>query len=177
MKKILLLFCATLMLALGTTSCGDDPTRTWSKSEIEEICSESFNTLHFDIVNPAFSNVAEVTDCQEAVNECYSIDSIFRTLPVSTLKRVADVCINKSGTTDKKQIVREYLKNISVYSNMSENLPPTSTKDEKAATDSGGSAVTKDDGSEAFETSFNYYTDTVTGKKVQVKTIKSYVRP
>lgn len=176
MKKILLLFCATLMLALGTTSCGDDPTRTWSKSEIEEISKESFSTLHFDIVNPSFASVAEATDCQEALSECYAIDSIFRTLPPGVMRKVADVCINKSGVTDKKQIVREFKKNKDVYLNMSENLPPASTKDEKAATGDGGSGVTKDDGSGVFETNFNYYTDTVTGKKVEVKTTKSYVK-
>ena len=93
------------------------------------------------------------------------------------MRKVADVCINKSGQTDKKQIVREFKKNKDVYLNMSENLPPATPKDDKSsATDSGGSDVTKKDG--VFETSYNYYTDTVDGNavKVQVKTEKSYVK-
>jgi hypothetical protein len=166
------------MLALGFSSCNDAGKVIWSESEIEEVCKQTATSVYFDLVNPTYSNVDEVVDDLDAYQDHMSIDSVFYSLPISTIKRVADVCINKSGQTDKKQIVREYLKNISVYSNMSENLPP-SKNDKATATGDGGSGVTKDDSTSVFETSYNYYTDTVGGKpiKVQVKTIKSYVKP
>ena len=174
-KKLIFFFCAMLMLALGFSSCGDDTTRPWSKTEIEEIASSNATSVYFDLINPTFNSVEDVTDCQETIIDGYSIDSIFRTMPPGIIRKVADVCINKSGSTDKKQIVREFKKNKDVYLNMSENLPSASSKDSKNATDSGGSDVTKED-SKVFETSYNYYTDTVDGKpvKVQVKTEKSY---
>lgn len=176
-KKLILFFCATLMLALGFSSCGDDTAKPWSKTEIEEIASSNATSVYFDLTNPTFNSVADATDCQETIIDGYSIDSIFRTMPPGVMRKVADVCINKSGQTDKKQIVREFKKNKDVYLNMSENLPPATPKDDKnSATDSGGSDVTKKDG--VFETSYNYYTDTVDGNavKVQVKTEKSYVK-
>ena len=176
-KKLIFFFCATLMLALGFSSCGDDTAKPWSKTEIEEIASSNATSVYFDLTNPTFNSVADATDCQETIIDGYSIDSIFRTMPPGIMRKVADVCINKSGQTDKKQIVREFKKNKDVYLNMSENLP-SDTKDNKSATDSGGSDVTKVESKDkVFSTEFNYYTDTVNGKpvKVQVKTEKSYV--
>ena len=179
MKKFLLLFCATLMLALGFSSCGNDPTKTWKKAEIEEIAKAAATTVYFDLSNPSFYTVDEAVIAQNTYIDGMSVDSVFRSLKPSTLKRVADVCINKSRFTDKKGIVREYLKNISVYSNMSDSSPIASNNNNNAATGAGGSGVTKDDSTKVFETSFNYYTDTVNGKpvKVEIKTIKSYVKP
>lgn len=179
MKRAILFLCATLMLALGFSSCSDDPTRTWTKAEVEEMAKEAASSVYFDLNNPTFNCVDDVVIAYDAYQNALSIDSTFYSLSISTLKRVADVCINRNGQTDKKDIVREYLKHISVYTNMSEKIPTASTKDDKSATDSGGSDVTKDDGSKVFETSFNYYNDTVDGKpvKVEVKTTKSYVKP
>lgn len=176
-KKLSLFYCATLMLALGFSSCGDNTAKPWSKTEIEEMVTSNATATYFDLANPTFDLVADAIDCQEITKDVYSVDSIFRTMPQSILRKVADVCINKSGSTDKKQIVQEFNKNKDVYLNMSENLPPASSKNDKSATDSGGSDVTKGDSAKVFETSFNYYTDTIGGKpiKVQVKTIKSYV--
>lgn len=175
MKKFILFACATLVMALGFSACTDSTPKPWSKEAIEEIAKESARSTYYELTNPTFNTVDEVVLAQDTYIDGKSIDSTFYSLKPSTLKRVADVCINKNGFADKKAIVGEYLKNISVYSNMSEALP--ATKDEKSATDSGGSDVTKGDSAKVFETSFNYYTDTVGGKpvKVQVKTIKSYV--
>ena len=175
MKKFILFTCATLVMALGFSACTDSTPKPWSKEAIEEIAKESARSTYYELTNPTFNTVDEVVLAQDTYIDGKSIDSTFYSLKPSTLKRVADVCINKNGFADKKAIVGEYLKNISVYSNMSETLP--ATKDEKSATDSGGSDVTKGDSAKVFETSFNYYTDTVGGKpvKVQVKTIKSYV--
>ena len=175
-KKLILFFCATLMLALGFSSCGDDTVKPWSKAEIEEISTESASATFNTMANPEFTTVTDVVDYRDNLFEGKSVDSVFESMPEIVLKRVADVCINKSGATDKKQIVKEYQKNRTVYGNMSEQIPSSaSTKDDKTATDSGGSDVTKED-SKVFETSYNYYTDTVDGKpvKVQVKTEKSY---
>ena len=41
MKRAILFLCATLMLALGFSSCSDDPTRTWTKAEVEEMAKEA----------------------------------------------------------------------------------------------------------------------------------------
>lgn len=173
MKKFIFFLCSICMLALGVSSCSDGP-KVWTQTEIEEISKESARVIYYELTNPTFENVGDVVDYQELIEDGKSIDSTFSSLSPSTLKRVADVCINKSGVTDKKQIVREYLKNISVYSNMSEKI--SADDKNKAATDSGGVDVTKKDG--VFETAYSYYTDTVDGHavKVQVKTEKSYVK-
>lgn len=175
-KKLIFFLCSMCMLAVGVSSCGDKTPNFWTQTEIEEISKESARSVYYELMNPTFENVGDVAHYQEIIEDEKSIDSTFSSLPVSTLKRVADVCINKSGATDKKQIVNEYLKNISVYDNMSKEITPANSKDDKAATDSGGSDVTKKDG--VFETSYNYYTDTVDGNavRVQVKTEKSYVK-
>ena len=179
-KKLIFFLCTAFMLALGLatfSSCGDSTPKAWSKEEIETLSTESASTVYYDLVNPTFSSVNDVVDYRDNTFEGKSIDSTFEALPEVILRRVADVCINKHGSTDKKDIVREYIKNQSVYINMSDKIPSAESKDDKStATDSGGSDVTKDDKSKVFETSYNYYTDTVDGKpvKVQVKTEKSY---
>lgn len=179
-KKLILFFCATLMLAFGFSSCGDNATRTWTKTEVEEMAAGRATSVYFDLTNPTFNSVADATDYQETAIEGYSIDSIFRTMPPGIMRKVADVCVNKSGQTDKKQIVREFEKNKDVYLNMSENLPPASTKNDKSATGDGGSGVTKDSGSDSkvFSTEYSYSTDTVDGKpvRIQTKVEKSYVK-
>ena len=139
-------------------------------------------TVFYDLHNPTFNTVDEAVIAQDTYIDGMSVDSVFCSLKPSTLKRVADVCINKNRFTDKKDIVREYLKNINVYNNMSDSVAPPSTKDDKStATDSGGSDVTKVDGSDGkvFSTEYSYHTDTVDGKpvKVQTKVEKSYVKP
>ena len=174
MRKFILLSCACVM-ALGFLSCKKDTTpKLWEKAEIEEIAKAAATSVYCDMANPTFINVEEAAICQDTYIDGKSVDSIFSSLPPSTLKRVADVCINKAGFTDKKSIVSEYVKNKDVYSNMSKEDP--SVKYDKHATDSGGSGVTKKEG--VFETSYNYYTDTIGGAavKVQVKTEKSYVK-
>lgn len=175
MKKFILFACATLVMALGFSACTDSTPKLWSKEAIEEIAKESARSAYYELTNPTFNTVDEAVIAQDTYIDGRSIDSTFYSLKPSTLKRVADVCINKNGFADKKAIVGEYLKNISVYSNMSDSVA-LPTKNEKSATDSGGSDVTKKDG--VFETSYNYYTDTIDGNavKVQVKTEKSYVK-
>ncbi len=175
-KKLIFFLCSMFMLALGFSSCGEKMPKAWTQAEIEEIADQSARTVYYELTNPTFENVGDVTHYRETIEDGESIDSVFSMLSTATLKRVADVCINKSGITDKKQIVQEYLKNKSVYSNMSPDPVSADSKTDKPATDSGGSDVTKKDG--VFETSYNYYADTIDGKpvKVQVKTEKSYVK-
>ena len=181
MKKLIFFLGCTLMIVFGLaafSSCGDKTPLPWSKEAVQEIATESADSIYYNLVNPTFTTVSDVVDYRDTYLDGLSIDSIFYSLPDATLKRVADVCINKSGATDKKQIVQEYLKNKHVYSNMSEEIPIASNdKNNGDATGDGGSGVTKsDDASDVFETSYNYYTDTIDGKpvKVQVKTEKSY---
>lgn len=181
MKKFILFMCATLMLALGFSACTDGAPKPWSKTQIEEIAKESARTVYYELTNPTFNTVDEAVIAQDVYIDGMSVDSTFYSLKPSTLKRVADVCINKTGFTDKKGIVGEYLKNKSVYANMSENIESTASKDDKSATGDGGSGVTKDDDNagKVFSTEYSYHTDTVDGKpvKVQIKVEKSYVKP
>lgn len=182
MKKFLLLFCATLMLALGFSSCTENVPKPWTKEAIEEIAKESAQAVFYDMANPTFNTVDEAVIAQDTYIDGMSVDSVFYSLKPSTLKRVADVAINKNGFTDKKGIVGEYLKNKDVYLNMSETIAPAaSTKDDKSATEGGGLGVTKDSGpgDKVFSTEYSYHTDTVDGKpvKVQTKVEKSYVKP
>lgn len=180
MKKFILFACATLVMALGFSACTDSTPKPWSKEAIEEIAKESARITYYELTNPTFNTVDEVVIAQDTYIDGKSIDSTFYSMKPSTLKRVADVCINKTGFTDKKGIVGEYLKNISVYSNMSDPTPTVSTKDDKSATDSGGSDVTKVDEHDGkiFSTEYSYHTDTVDGKpvRVQTKVEKSYVK-
>lgn len=181
MKKFILFACATLILALGFSACTDSTPKPWSKDAIEEIAKDAAQSIYCDMVNPTFNSVDEVIIAQDAYIDSKSIDSTFYSLKPSTLKRVADVVINKSGFADKNGIVKEYLKNISVYSNMSDDIESTATKDDKSATGDGGSGVTKEgDGPDGkvFSTEYSYHTDTVDGKpvRVQTKVEKSYVK-
>lgn len=181
MKKFILFTCAAFVMALGFSACTDSTPKPWSKEAIEEIAKESARTVYYELTNPTFNTVDEAVIAQDTYIDGRSIDSTFYSLKPSTLKRVADVCINKNGFADKKAIVGEYLKNISVYSNMSDSVAPPTTKDDKStATDSGGSDVTKDSGSDGkvFSTEYSYHTDTVDGKpvRVQTKVEKSYVK-
>jgi len=180
MKKFILFACAALVLALGFSACKGDTPKFWTQEAIEEIAKESARSVYYELTNPTFNTVDEAVIAQNTYIDGKSIDSTFYSLKPSTLKRVADVCINKNGFADKKAIVGEYLKNISVYSNMSDSVAPPASKDDKSATDSGGSDVTKDNGSDGkvFSTEYSYHTDTVDGKpvRVQTKVEKSYVK-
>ena len=178
MKKfIYFLTCAAMMLVglAAFSSCGDKTPTAWSKAEIEEICTDCCHSVLFDNTSPTFYNVGEVLENIQSHQSEQSTDSIFYNMPLPILKNVASVCIKKFGDVNKKQIVDEYTNNKTVYVNLpNSNDASASTKDEKAATDSGGSDVTKDNS--VFSTEYQIYTDSSTGKKIQMKIEKSYVK-
>lgn len=183
MRKFILFSCAMFMLALGFSSCGDDTTRTWSKTEIEEISKESSAAAVYDLVNPTFVAVDEAVADHEALSNARAIDSVFVSLSPSVIRNVASVCIGKSSAASRRQIVEEYTKNRSIYTNLpstTDNNGPATFKDNKSATGDGESGVTKDNGTDGkvFSTEYSYHTDTVDGKpvRVQTKVEKSYVK-
>ena len=160
---ILLLTAVTLM-----TACKESP---WSNPNYDTACDSVMVSQSVDAyVNPQFTSVEEVLDFRQQMHENFTIDSIFRTMPVSS------VLIKKSGTIDKKSIVEEYRANSTVYDNLPVPQQSNATTQEidLGSTDLGS----RQNKTDIISTSYQYRTDTINGKpvKIQIKKEESYAK-
>lgn len=126
------------------------------------------------VVNPTFTSLHEVTMFQNRLIEEYSIDETFRTLPENILNNVAAVCLKKSITVTKKDIVNEYKANRAVY----DNLPKQNMTDEQPPVNKPDAATTamEEQQKPVEKVSYRYEIDTINGKprKILIKETRSY---
>jgi hypothetical protein len=100
------------------------------------------------VTNPQFISVMDIVEYRENHNTQLEIDSVFFSLPASTIQNVASVLFKKNKTfITKKDIVEEFKRCRSVYENLPEQVTRTVSKDssavDKTATDLGQRKTTK----------------------------------
>ena len=177
-KRLKFILGALLLFTISMfTNCGRAP---WSIPD-RGLTSEDSTTIAQQvdaIVNPQFYTVEDFMLFRNRTSEGYSIDSVFRSIPVTTLYNVASVVLKKNGVIDKKSIVKEYRANHSVYNNL-----PTkeeSTQDNTSATtvDLSSTDLGSREEKDIISTSYEYRTDTIDGTlvKVQIKKEEKYVK-
>lgn len=93
------------------------------------------------VTNPQFISVMDIVEYRENHNTQLEIDSVFFSLPASTIQNVASVLFKKNKTSiTKKDIVEEFKRCRSVYENLpseSKITPKDSSAVDKTATDLG----------------------------------------
>lgn len=100
------------------------------------------------VTNPQFISVMDIVEYRENHNTQLEIDSVFFSLPASTIQNVASVLFKKNKTSiTKTDIVEEFRRCRSVYENLPEQVTRTVSKDssavDKTATDLGQRKTTK----------------------------------
>lgn len=100
------------------------------------------------VTNPQFISVMDIVEYRENHNTQLEIDSVFFSLPASTIQNVASVLFKKNKTSiTKMDIVEEFRRCRSVYENLPEQVTRTVSKDssavDKTATDLGQRKTTK----------------------------------
>lgn len=100
------------------------------------------------VTNPQFISVMDIVEYRENHNTQLEIDSVFFSLPASTIQNVASVLFKKNKTSiTKTDIVEEFRRCKSVYENLPEQVTRTVSKDssavDKTATDLGQRKTTK----------------------------------
>ena len=117
-----------------------------------------------DMQNPTFTGVVDVLNFQAALADSYAIEEAFVALPPYVLQQVANVCIRKDGYATKYTIVQEYRANRDVYDNLTK---PTAQQVPEDNTDST-TAMEEQHRPVPSSVSWEYETDTVDGKPIQV---------
>lgn len=117
-----------------------------------------------DMQNPTFTGVVDVLNFQAALADSYAIEEAFVALPPDVLQQVANVCIRRNGSTTKYEIIQEYRANREVYDNL------TNTTDTPAPEDNTDSTTAMEEQHRPVPSSvsWEYETDTVDGKPIQV---------
>lgn len=129
-----------------------------------------------------FENLKAVIDYQQWLVESYTIDSVFRAMPVQVLTNVTQVLLNRQGPGfDIDEIVDEYRSHIDIYNNLESPVALESsnnTNNENAVME--GQRATESDTNDTIKVGRVYYNfkDTVVnGKKARIitKTETTYV--
>lgn len=117
-----------------------------------------------DMQNPTFTGVVDVLNFQAALADSYAIEEAFTALPPEVLQQVATVCIRRNGCATKYTIVQEYRANREVYDNLTNTTktPAPGDNTDKAT------AVEEQQKPVPSSVSYEYETDTVDGKPIQV---------
>lgn len=140
MRKIVLAMLglmAVLIVSLTAFSCHG--ARQHIKKELAWDINDSVFVMDMvqEYVNPLFSTTTEALSFREDVKEGAKVDSIFNSIPTSTLKYVCNVCQNKYGKFRKRCIVQEYMDNREIYDNLPQQqsqptqLPPPVTQQQQ----------------------------------------------
>lgn len=103
---------ATLMLAIcamSTTSCARERIQNpFDKQEMRKQDSLLVVKIIRDGINPSFSSVNELLCFRTQLLESAKEDSVFKTIPETLFRDIADMCIHKYHRVDKKLILKEY---------------------------------------------------------------------
>ena len=116
---------AVSIVSLTAFSCRG--ARQHIKKELARDVNDSVFVMDMvqEYTNPLFSTTTEALSFREDVKEGARVDSIFNTIPTSTLKYVCNVCQNKYGKFRKRCIVQEYMDNREIYDNLPQQSQPT----------------------------------------------------
>lgn len=99
------------------------------------------------VTNPQFISVMDIVEYRENHQYQVEIDSVFFSLPASTIQNVASVLFKQNRTSiGKKEIVEEFKRCRNVYENLpaeSKITPKDSSAVDKTATDLGQRKTTK----------------------------------
>lgn len=155
-----------LLVAIGTIACcsltGCDYFDRNNKTTVDSIQVENYVDA---IMNPTFVTVDEVLDFQEQLICNYQCDSVLKTISSKKLTDIATVAIKKHGVITKKDLVREYLNDQTVYDNLPNNVVLQTTEQQTEQKEEN----VKQEGA-IYETRYNYKDSVIDGKKVKIET-------
>lgn len=111
MKKFLFLL-ATIM-----TFCLMGCNLPWEEQPAQEdvVQPQEQVTDNWDFANPVFTNPTAVMQYQQELSMRKNIDSIFLTIPQTTINNVVSVLLSKQNPVDLAGIVYEYSNNAEIY--------------------------------------------------------------
>ena len=127
MKKFLLWCLGTLVaavIAIAGSTLVFNYGKTGSILKPAVGVEEVANALD-SIVNPELYTTKDVFELQNRLTVNTYTDSVFLSMSQSTLENVASVCLKRSHSVTKEDIVSEFVKNRHIY----DNLPTTSELD------------------------------------------------
>lgn len=152
MKRFMnfLLVCLIALVTFVTTSCEKLGLKTQEKTTVQPVVVEDVQICPFD---PEFTTTEQVMEFRQQLAEDYRLDSVMLSMDEGTLLNVASVCEKRFNKFRRRQIVDEYLKNISIYKNLPNHNTPTVTE---------GPRVTPDPPEQTVSIEF---TDTIIGGK------------
>lgn len=118
MKKLILALLAAVsilvVVAYLLTSCDNRHQRT----KVNYTDSLVTVKLIKQSIDPEFKTIEEVSSYRFDLEKKNAYDSIFTHIPLSVLRDVSNVCLNKYGKTSKEGIVQEYISNREIYDNL-----------------------------------------------------------
>ena len=128
-KKVTTLICAIVLLSVALitfTSCRDT-VKSWLNIDSTTVVDSAGVAQQIDAaLNPSFASVEDVLAFRDSAIQDAAIDSVFMSLPETTLKNVASVVQRQHGTITKELIVKEYKNNYKVYNSLPD--PPKQQK-------------------------------------------------
>lgn len=107
------------VLALHLTSC---ESRSGAAVRAEQDSIRVTEQIK-DFVDPRFDNISEVLSYKDELNTNEYEDSVFRSLPSTTVYNIATVVINRDGHATKTSIVKEYEKAKEIYDGLPKSIP------------------------------------------------------
>ena len=135
---------ALLMAVVGVTlsSChGDKPVLPFGSTEtVENNDSVLFAQYISRAIDPDFTSTAEILQFRKCKSENARVDSVFMSMDDETIKNVASVCLKRSPSVKRRDLILEYTKNIDIYAALPRNIEiqdkknPTPTTEESRVT-------------------------------------------
>lgn len=154
--SVVVCICAVIMYGCDRfktpSFSGDRPDSVYVAKSIEAI------------ENPSFTSVSEVKLFQNKLVDEYSIEESFMSMPEEVLTNVATVCLKKSSSITKKDIVLEYRAGKEVY----DNLPiPSQTTQQIIQSAAANDTAREEQQKPAKQVSYRYELDTVDGQPIR----------
>ena len=111
--------------------------------------------------NTEFTSVNEILVCQSDDIEEFTIDSVFRSMPPTTLMNVASTCIKRNGCVTIKSAVEEYRANTLIYDSVITSPTPTTTAESTTVPEEGSPKIRSDT---AAETNYQFVDTIINGE-------------
>lgn len=113
MKRLLKFVGCLIVTVLVLTSC--DKMKEYAAPSVDKAVIIDYMDA---ALNPLMTSVDEVTIYHTDLIKEYEIDEVFRTIPIETVRNIANVLIKNNGSVTKKEIVYEYKNNRHIYDNL-----------------------------------------------------------
>lgn len=117
-------------------------------------------------VNPDFSSVAEATAFHNKLVDEFAADETFRSMSPEIISKVTEVCLKRSSTITKMDIVQEYRANGQIYDTI------TSTPSAAQLHPTSNDTATAVEGQRVTSVSYTPTGDSVNGQPTYIRTEK-----